>query len=85
MKLALELALVMGFVLSVSTVWPAAIPIAIALFIVILWPEDRPIQFEREELDDRARQEARVEAAFEALRGLARDYPRPRHDYPQSY
>lgn len=69
MRLVFEIALGTAFVFSMFTVWGAAIPIGIMLFVVILWPEDRPSPDEQD-------QEQRVQAAMDALRGLGRDYPR---------
>lgn len=47
-----------------------ALPVGLILIGLIAWPDDRPRQSERD------RQEVRVDAALEALRGLGRDYPR---------
>ncbi len=70
MRLGFEMATAVAFVVSVFTVSWAALPIGLVLIGLIVWPDDRPRQHERD------RQEARVDAALEALRGLGRDYPR---------
>jgi len=70
MRVGFEIAAAVAFVVSVFTMSWAALPIGLVLIALIVWPDDRPRQHERD------RQDARVDAALEALRGLGRDYPR---------
>lgn len=74
MRLGFVIALAVAFVFSMFTVWYAAIPIGIALAVVVSWPEDLDTREERD-----AAVERRVQAAVDALRGLGRDYPRPKN------
>jgi len=70
MRLGFEMVAAVAFVVSVLMMSTTALPIGLILIGLIAWPDARPRQF------DRDRQEARVDAALEALRGLGRDYPR---------
>jgi hypothetical protein len=70
MRIGFEIAAAVAFVVSVLAMSTTALPIGLILIGLIAWPDARPRESERD------RQEARVDAALEALRGLGRDYPR---------